>query len=55
MLVGQERLPVQHLACTVFVEPDRLRVTDLTGMYGPMRIRRESAGVRTGVYSMAGS
>ena len=43
MLVGQERLPVQHLACTVFVEPDRLRATDLTGMYSTMRIQTGKA------------
>ena len=43
MLVGQERLPVQRLACTMFVEPDRLRATDLTGMYSTMRIQTGKA------------
>lgn len=38
MLVGQDRTPVQHLSGTLFVEPDRLRVTELNGMYGLMRI-----------------
>ena len=38
MLVGQDRTPVQHLSGALFVEPDRLRVTDLNGMYGLMRI-----------------
>ncbi len=38
MLVGQDRTPVQHLTGTLFVEPDRLRATELNGMYGLMRI-----------------
>jgi uncharacterized protein involved in outer membrane biogenesis len=38
MLVGQDRTPVQHLSGALFVEPDRLRVTELNGMYGLMRI-----------------
>ena len=38
MLVGQDRTPVQHLTGTIFVEPDRLRATELNGMYGLMRI-----------------
>ena len=38
MLVGQDRTSVQHLAGTVFVEPDRLRATELNGLYGLMRI-----------------
>lgn len=43
MLVGQDRLPVQHLTCTVFVEPDRLRATELAGMYSTMRIQAGKA------------
>ena len=38
MLVGQDRTRVQHLTGTVHVEPDRLRATELNGMYGLMRI-----------------
>jgi hypothetical protein len=38
MLIGHDRTSVQHLSGTVFVEPDRLRATELNGLYGLMRI-----------------
>ncbi|HZS11077.1 MAG TPA: AsmA family protein, partial [Nitrospirales bacterium] len=38
MLVGRERIPAQDVTATVFVEPDRMRVVDLSGAYGPLRI-----------------
>lgn len=38
LLVGDNRTPIQNMSARVFVEPDRLRVMELSGMYGPMRI-----------------
>ncbi|WP_447976865.1 YhdP family protein [Candidatus Nitrospira bockiana] len=38
MVVGQDRTLIQQLSGTVFVEPDRVRVAELSGSYGPMRI-----------------
>jgi hypothetical protein len=46
-LLGERRIPAQHLAGTVFVEPGRTKVTGLSGEYGPMRI---SAGRATITY-----
>lgn len=44
-LVGKDRTPVKDLSGTVFVEPDRIRVTEITGLYGPMRISGGKATV----------
>ncbi len=43
-LLGKRRLPAQHLAGTVFVEPGRTKIAGLSGEYGPMKI---SAGRAT--------
>lgn len=37
-LVGPERTPVRDLAATVVIEPDRIRVVDLTGVYGTAQV-----------------
>ncbi len=37
-LLGEDRTPVRAVAATVFLEPDRLRIADLTGFYGTMRV-----------------
>lgn len=38
VLIGRDRTPAQDLSGTIFIEPDRLRVAELSGTYGPMRI-----------------
>lgn len=37
-LIGKNMTPAENLSGTVIVEPDRVRVTRITGMYGPMRV-----------------
>jgi len=37
-LIGKEKTPARDLAGTVAIEPDRIRVNDLTGLYGASRI-----------------
>ncbi|MBI4400137.1 MAG: AsmA-like C-terminal domain-containing protein [Nitrospirae bacterium] len=50
-LVGSDRTPAQNVSGTVIVEADRIRVTDLTGMYGAMRV---SGGKATVFFQEAG-
>jgi len=38
VLVGRDRTPAQNMSGTVFIEPGRIRVADMTGGYGPMRV-----------------
>src|SRR5947199_410700 len=44
-LIGRDRIPAQNVSGTVIVEPDRIRVTDLTGRYGSMRVSGGTAAV----------
>ena len=44
-LIGNDRTPAQNFSGTVVIEPDRIRVTDLTGMYGSMRVSGGKATV----------
>ncbi|MGH7236314.1 MAG: AsmA family protein, partial [Nitrospiraceae bacterium] len=44
-LLGRERTPAQNVSGTVIVEPDRVRLTDLTGLYGSMRVSGGKATV----------
>lgn len=44
-LVGSDRTPVENLAGTVFVEADRIRVTDISGQYGAMAVTGGKATV----------
>jgi hypothetical protein len=37
-LLGRNKVRAKDLAGTVLLDPDRLRVADITGQYGPMRI-----------------
>jgi len=37
-LLGRNKVPATNLAGTVLLDPDRLRVTDITGQYGPLQI-----------------
>lgn len=45
VLVGRDRTPAQNLSGTVFIEPGRIRVADVTGGYGPMRVSTGKAMV----------
>ena len=45
VLVGRDRTPAQNLSGTVFIEPGRIRVADMTGGYGPMRVNTGKAMV----------
>ncbi|MGH7232476.1 MAG: AsmA family protein [Nitrospiraceae bacterium] len=38
VLIGRDRTPAQDLSGTIFIEPDRLRVMELSGSYGTMRL-----------------
>ncbi|HJU04916.1 MAG TPA: AsmA-like C-terminal region-containing protein [Nitrospiraceae bacterium] len=38
VLIGRDRTPAQDLSGTIFIEPDRLRVMELSGTYGMARI-----------------
>lgn len=37
-LIGQDRVAAKDLAASVFVEPGRIRITTLTGVYGAMHL-----------------
>ncbi len=38
VLFGQDKVRARNLAGTVLLDPDRLRIADITGDYGPMQI-----------------
>jgi uncharacterized protein involved in outer membrane biogenesis len=42
-LLGEDRVRTQDIEATVFVEPDRIRIADLTALYGAFRVRGGSA------------
>jgi hypothetical protein len=44
-LIGRDRTLAQNVSGTVIVEPDRIRLTDLTGLYGHMRVSGGTATV----------
>lgn len=44
-LIGRDRTLAQNVSGTVIVEPDRVRLTDLTGLYGSMRVSGGTATV----------
>ena len=44
-LIGSDRTPAQNFSGTVSVEPDRVRLTDLMGLYGSMRVSGGKATV----------
>ena len=44
-LIGGDRTPAKNFSGTVTVEPDRIRATDLTGIYGSMRVSGGTATV----------
>jgi uncharacterized protein involved in outer membrane biogenesis len=44
-VVGKDKTVIENLSGTVFVEPDRVRVTGITGLYGAMRISGGKATV----------
>lgn len=37
-LLGRNKVPAKNLAGTVLLDPDRLRVADITGQYGPLQL-----------------
>lgn len=43
VLVGRDRTPVQNFSGLVFIEPDRLRIVELSGLYGPLRVNAGKA------------
>lgn len=50
-LIGTDRTPIEDLAATVLVEPGRIKASDLSGRYGPLKV---SAGKATLVFQEAG-
>jgi uncharacterized protein involved in outer membrane biogenesis len=42
-LIGQNRIPTKDLAAVVMVEPGRLRVSNLSGLYGPIHMNGSKA------------
>ena len=44
-LIGNDRTPTRNVSGTIIVEPGRVRLTDLTGSYGPMRVSGGQATV----------
>jgi hypothetical protein len=44
-LVGSDRTPIENLACTIVAESDRVRITELSGQYGPMVVTGGKATV----------
>lgn len=37
-MIGQDRVLAKNVACRVFVEPGRVRASDITGLYGAMEL-----------------
>nr|MBI3612439.1 AsmA-like C-terminal domain-containing protein [Nitrospirota bacterium] len=50
-LIGTDRTPIEDLAATVVVEPGRIKATDLSGRYGPLKV---AAGKAALVFQEAG-
>ncbi len=45
MLIGRDRTPARNLSGTVFIEAGRVRVADMAGGYGPVRVSSGKAMV----------
>lgn len=50
-LIGTDRTPIEDLAAAVVVEPGRIKATELSGRYGPLRV---TAGKATLAFQEAG-